>query len=173
MFSLSARRRLRIVQLLLADHFENIGPPTDCVAALGPSRTVKDQLRKYACAAAFEDPRFKPLSSEAELSTRRCNVSLHVLLHLKPKAARSHWIPCTDLSRWRTSRVVESCLPSLFTFEHHLVDFQTVSIFFRCTASFMFTLNSFLHVEGKRVQAVKGKISEQHNPYSKRTMRRP
>ncbi|CUE72613.1 protein kinase, putative [Bodo saltans] len=37
----------------------------------------------------------------------------------------------------------------------------------------MFILNSFLHVEGKRVQAVKGKISEQHNPYSKRTMRRP
>ncbi|CUI15535.1 Hypothetical protein, putative [Bodo saltans] len=61
-----------------------------CVGTFTPG-PLKDQLRKYACAAAFEDSRFKPLSSEAELSTLRCNVSLLHTFEVLPQGDWDRW----------------------------------------------------------------------------------
>jgi AMME syndrome candidate gene 1 protein len=61
-----------------------------CVGTFS-SAELHQQLRKYACAAAFEDSRFQPISSESELSTLRCTVSLLHTFEVLPQGKWDDW----------------------------------------------------------------------------------
>jgi AmmeMemoRadiSam system protein A len=59
-----------------------------CIGSIRPHRTLRDDLRSNALAAAFGDPRFPPLSV-AEIERERLAVSVSVLSPLARSAAAS------------------------------------------------------------------------------------
>jgi AMME syndrome candidate gene 1 protein len=58
-----------------------------CIGNFTPA-PLKEQLPRYACAAAFEDSRFRPMQSEEELAKMSCTVSL---LHSFEKMPLGKW----------------------------------------------------------------------------------